>query len=182
MTDLQNIPVRNAGIVLLSPFITRLLERMNFTINGQFTSQQSRERAAQFLQYVVTGKQGTTNPDLALNKIICGLSPEISLSENIEITTEDTALSDQLLKALIAQWNALGTTSVEALRETFLIREGVLSESPEQWKLTVEHKAFDVLLNQCRFLFLLLNIRGWRNRLRWSGILNKTDLLQFIII
>lgn len=156
MTDLQNTPVRNAGIVLLSPFIPRLLERLNFTANGQFTSQQSRERAAQFLQYVVTGKQGTTNPDLALNKIICGLSPEISLSENIEITTEATALSDQLLKALIAQWNALGKTSVEGLRQTFLIREGILSESPEQWKLTVDHKAFDVLLNQCPFSFSLI--------------------------
>ncbi|MDQ1161748.1 hypothetical protein QE422_002116 [Chryseobacterium sp. SORGH_AS 447] len=156
MTDRQNIPVRNAGIVLLSPFIPRLLERLNFTADGDFTHQQNLERAAQFLQYVVTGKQSTINSELALNKIICGLSPEISLSENIEITTEDTALSDQLLKALIAQWNALGTTSVEALRETFLIREGVLSESPEQWKLTVKPGTFDVLLSRCPFSFSLI--------------------------
>lgn len=156
MTDQQNIPVQNAGIVLLSPFIPRLLERLNFTADGDFTHQQNRERAAQFLQYVVTGKQSTINSELALNKIICGLSPEISLSENIEITTEDTALSDQLLKALIAQWNALGTTSVEALRETFLIREGVLSESPEQWKLTVKPGTFDMLLSQCPFSFSLI--------------------------
>ena len=156
MTDKQYIPVRNAGMVILSPFIPKLFERLNFTANGQFTSQQSRERAAQFLQYVVTGKQGTTNPDLALNKIICGLSPETKLSENIEITTEAAALSDQLLKALIAQWNALGTTSVEALRETFLIREGVLSESSEQWKLTVKPGTFDMLLSRCPFSFSLI--------------------------
>lgn len=156
MTDLQNIPVRNAGAILLSPFIPRLLERLNFTADGDFTHQQSRERAAQFLQYVVTGKQDTPNTELALNKIICSLSPETTLSENTEITTEAAALSDQLLTALISQWSALGKTSVEALRQTFLIREGFLSESPEQWKLTVEHKAFDVLLNQCPFSFSVI--------------------------
>lgn len=153
MTDRQNIPVRNAGIVLLSPFIPRLLERLNLTADGHFTSQQNREKAVLFLQYVVTGKQGTTNSDLSLNKIICGLSPEATLSGNIEITPEDAAFSDQVLNALISNWPALGSTSVEGLRENFLIREDLLSESPEQWKLTVERKSFDVLLNQCPFSF-----------------------------
>ncbi|WP_366791317.1 contractile injection system tape measure protein [uncultured Chryseobacterium sp.] len=46
MTDQQNIPVRNAGIVLLSPFIPRLLERLNFTADNHFTHQQNREKAA----------------------------------------------------------------------------------------------------------------------------------------
>ncbi|WP_378106293.1 contractile injection system tape measure protein [Chryseobacterium sp. sg2396] len=156
MTDRQNIRVRNAGIVLLSPFIPRLLERLNFTAEGHFTSQQNREKAAQFLQYVVTGKQSTTNPELALNKIICGLSPEAILSENIKIAIEDAAFSNQVLNALISNWRALGSTSVEGLRENFLIREGLLSESPEQWKLTVERKTFDVLLNQCPFSFSVI--------------------------
>ncbi len=155
MTDSQNIPVRNAGTVLLSPFIPRLLERLNFTADGHFTHQQNREKAAQFLQYVITGKQ-TANTDLALNKIICGLTPEARLSENIEITTEDATFSDQVLNALISNWRALGSTSIPALRETFLIREGLLAESSEQWKLTVERKTFDVLLNQCPFSFSVI--------------------------
>lgn len=46
MTDRQNIRVRNAGIVLLSPFIPRLLERLNFTAEGHFTSQQNREKGS----------------------------------------------------------------------------------------------------------------------------------------
>jgi len=156
MTDRQNIPVRNAGIVLLTPFIPRLFERLNFTANGHFTDQQNREMAALFLQYVVTGKQSTTNPELALNKIICHLSPEATLSGNIEITSEGAVFSDQVLNALISNWRALGSTSVEGLRGNFLIRDGFLSESPEQWKLTVERKAFDVLLNQCPFSFSLI--------------------------
>lgn len=171
MTDSQNIPVRNAGIVLLSPFIPRLLERLNFTADGHFTHQQNREKAALFLQYVVTGKQSTTNSELALNKIICGLSPESILSGNIGITPEDTALSDQVLNALISNWRALGSTSEEGLRENFLIRDGFLSESPEQWKLTVERKAFDVLLNQCPFSFSLIKY-PWMEKplvVEWSS-------------
>nr|WP_262713537.1 contractile injection system tape measure protein [Chryseobacterium sp. SN22] len=134
----------------------RLLERLNFTADGHFTHQQNREKAALFLQYVVTGKQSTTNSELALNKIICGLSPEAILSENIEITTEDTAFSDQVLNALISNWRALGSTSIGGLKGNFLIREGLLSESPEHWKLNIERKAFDVLLNQCPFSFSLI--------------------------
>jgi len=133
-----------------------LLERLNLTADGHFTDQQNREKAALFLQYVVTGKQGTTNSDLALNKIVCGLSPEATLSENIEITTEDATFSDHVLNAVISNWPALGSTSIHALRETFLMRDGFLSESSEQWKLTVERKTFDVLLNQCPFSFSLI--------------------------
>ncbi|WP_294263634.1 contractile injection system tape measure protein [uncultured Chryseobacterium sp.] len=171
MTDRQNIRVRNAGIVLLSPFIPRLLERLNFTAEGHFTSQQNREKAALFLQFVVTGKQDTPNTDLALNKIICGLSPEAILSENIKIAIEDAAFSNQVLNALISNWRALGSTSVKGLRENFLIREGLLSESPEQWKLTVERKTFDVLLNQCPFSFSVIKYPWMEKALmvEWSS-------------
>ncbi len=171
MTDQQNIPVRNAGIVLLSPFIPRLLERLNFTADDHFTSQQNREKAALFLQFVVTGKQDTPNTDLALNKIICGLSHEAVLSENIEITTEEAVFSDQVLNALISNWPALGSISIPALRETFLMRDGLLSESQEQWKLTVERKSFDVLLNQCPFSFSVIKY-PWMEKplvVKWSS-------------
>ncbi|WP_294312037.1 contractile injection system tape measure protein [uncultured Chryseobacterium sp.] len=171
MTDRQNIHVRNAGIVLLSPFIPRLLERLNFTAEGHFTSQQNREKAALFLQFIVTGKQDTPNTDLALNKIICGLSPEATLSEHIEITAEDAAFSDQVLNALISNWPPLGSTSIPALRETFLMREGLLSESPEEWKLTVKPGPFDMLLDRCPFSFSLIKY-PWMEKplvVKWSS-------------
>ncbi|GEN77624.1 contractile injection system tape measure protein [Chryseobacterium hagamense] len=171
MTDQQNIPVRNAGIVLLSPFIPRLLERLNFTADDHFTSQQNRETAALLLQFVVTGKQDTPNNDLALNKIICGLSPEVILSEHIKITAEDATFSDQVLNALISNWPALGSISIPALRETFLMREGVLSESPEQWKLTVKPGPFDILLDRCPFSFSMIKYPWMEKTLvvEWSS-------------
>ena len=44
-------------------------------------------------------------------------------------------------------WGALKSTSIDGLRNSFLMRNGKLSKE-EIWQLTVENKAWDVLLAQ----------------------------------
>jgi hypothetical protein len=53
-----------------------------------------------------------------------------------------------LLSSLIAQWSILGRTSIAGLRESFLQREGALEETDESWRLRVEPRSFDMLLDR----------------------------------
>ena len=49
---------------------------------------------------------------------------------------------------MIDNWKVLGNTSVAGLRETFLQRQGRLQLRDDAWRLRVEPKAFDMLLDQ----------------------------------
>ena len=49
---------------------------------------------------------------------------------------------------MIANWKVLGNTSVAGLRESFLQRGGSLKRHDEAWRLQVEPRAFDMLLDQ----------------------------------
>ena len=52
------------------------------------------------------------------------------------------------LNAMLANWPPLRSSSVEALRETFLQRDGRLTRNDSGWKLEVEHKVIDILIDQ----------------------------------
>ena len=52
------------------------------------------------------------------------------------------------MKNVVKQWNALKGSSVDALRGSFLIRDGILTPSTNGWLLTVEKKAYDILLDK----------------------------------
>ena len=65
---------------------------------------------------------------------------DLSLPENFE--TE----SSTLLKAVIRNWSVLKNTSVDGLRESFFHREGKVIETEISYKLIVEKKGVDVLL------------------------------------
>jgi hypothetical protein len=60
-----------------------------------------------------------------------------------------------LLHALITNWEKLRNTSVDGLRQSFLLREGRLlrKESDGSWSLTVSTKAYDMLLDSLPWRF-----------------------------
>jgi hypothetical protein len=62
------------------------------------------------------------------------------------------ATLDGLLQAVIAHWRALGSTSPDGLRQTFLQREGRLTheraEAGQHWQLAVKSGPFDMLLDR----------------------------------
>ena len=53
-----------------------------------------------------------------------------------------------MLEAIITYWKALGNVSVEGLRETFLRRNAILVKNADDYRLRVEKRAFDILLEQ----------------------------------
>jgi hypothetical protein len=72
---------------------------------------------------------------------------------DVELPDNAKQTIDGLLTAMIAHWSAIGTTSIEGLRTTFLQREGYLTKEDNQWQLQVIPDTFDVLLDQLPWSF-----------------------------
>ena len=99
------------------------------------------------LQYLVEGRLNTPAEALSLNKVLCGLPPDASVGSSLTPDPADVAVRDQLLQAVVANWQSIGRSSVAALHKTLLQREGSLSLTNNQWELRVQRNTFDILMD-----------------------------------
>ena len=67
---------------------------------------------------------------------------------------------------MIAHWKKLGNTSVNSLRESFLLRNGKLSETEQYWQLQVEGRAWDVLLNYLPWGYSIISLPWMKKRIQ----------------
>ncbi len=117
------------------------------------------ERAIHLLQYLATGRVGDMEHELALNKILCGVPLDQPLERQIRLTKKEKTEADGLLRAVIGHWSALGKTSIDGLRGTFLCREGKLSQKPNgTWLLQVEQQTVDLLLGKLPWIFSTIKL------------------------
>ncbi|UTN02703.1 hypothetical protein L0669_15370 [Flavobacterium bizetiae] len=152
----EGIPVRNAGIVILNNYIPMLFERLHLVEDRNFTNVENQKKAVQYLHYVVTGFTETEEIYLPLNKVLCGLSVSDSVPDRIEITDEEEHLINGLINAAISYWQDIGSTSIDGFRGNWLIRDGILVELVDRWELTVDKKAYDILLHKSPFAFSII--------------------------
>lgn len=150
--------IRNAGLVLLNPYLKRLFARFNLTLNKEFISDEAREKAIHILQYLATGKEGAEEHALILNKIIVGMPLQQALKFSIRLTDEEKKICDGLLYSIITNWEALKNTSLEGLRASFFLREGSITREMQGWRMRVEKKAFDVLLKKLPWGYAMLHM------------------------
>ncbi len=146
-TDLENIYVSNAGLVLLWGYLSPLFKNLNLIENGLFVTEECKHKAVCLLQYICFGEDTYYEYQLALNKVLCGMpTNETIISQENFITDYDRKEVDELLKSIIANWKIINNTSIQGFKLSFLQREGVLVKEKDNWKLYVERKAHDVLL------------------------------------
>jgi hypothetical protein len=152
----EGIAVRNAGIVILNNYIVMLFERLNLVKDSHFVSVEAQKKAVQYLQFVVTGLTETEEIYLPLNKVLCGLPFTDNVPDTIEISEQEKRLIDGLLNAAISYWNAIGNSSIDGFRGNWLVRDGILTDLEERWELTVDKRAYDILLNKSPFAFSII--------------------------
>ncbi|PJJ60786.1 contractile injection system tape measure protein [Hymenobacter chitinivorans] len=140
--------ITNAGLVLLWPFLTMLFDRLGYLENRQFKSATEAYRAVHLLQFLATGAEGFPEYVLVLNKLLCGVQQTSPVVRELALTAEEKETGLGLLQAVISRWEILKKTSVAGLQETFLNRNGRLDWQDDKILLTVETKAFDMLLDQ----------------------------------
>ena len=152
----QGIPVRNAGIVLLNDYIAMLFERLSLTSESKFRSNEHQVRAVQYLQYLITGMQETEEIYLPLNKVLCGLPLTDTVPDFIDIPDQEKQLINGLIQAAISHWPEIGDCSIDGFRGNWLVRDGILVELEDKWELTVERRAYDILINRSPFAFSIM--------------------------
>lgn len=154
----EGIFINNAGLVLLWPYFMTLFERLGLDQEDTFVSAEAQERAVHYLQYVVTGTTETEEHLLPLNKLLVGLPLQSKVTMGFDITDDEKQLIEGMLTAAINHWTALGNTSIDGFRGSFLLREGVLRQSEDRWQLTVEKRAYDMLMDQLPWSISIVNL------------------------
>lgn len=150
--DDDAIFIGNAGLVLFAPFLPTLFERLGVLADTEkgprIVDPDAMSRAVHLLQYLVDARLDAPEPELVLNKLLCGLPSATPVAAAIEPSESDLAMCDGLIGAVIGNWTILGNASPAALRETFLQREGRLTHGADRWNLVVQRKSVDVLVDQ----------------------------------
>ncbi|KAA1247758.1 contractile injection system tape measure protein [Aquimarina sp. RZ0] len=158
------IYIKNAGMVILGPYIPMLFDRLKFTENGKFKNEDCIQKGIHILQYAVTGRAYEEEQQLALNKIICGIDIHTPVQKYVDIAPEEKELVKGLLQAIITNWSILKNTSIEGLRESFLRRDARIVIEEDSYILTVEQKSFDMLLDQIPWSIAKLKL-SWMQKL-----------------
>ncbi|WP_295938445.1 contractile injection system tape measure protein [uncultured Alistipes sp.] len=157
--------INNAGIVLLNPFLPLLFNMLNMTANNNFKTKEDRYTAIFLMQYAVYGDSRTEFPEheLVLNMRLVGLPTEADIPNSYELTQGQRDTVDSMLKGALQHWNKMKNTSIEALREAFLQRDGKLELWDNLVLLTVVDRAYDILLHSLPWS--LRNIKyGWMDK------------------
>ena len=150
--------ITNAGMVLLWPFFNQFFKLLDLMEGEKFKGEQEAIRATHLLQYLITGKENHPEHDLFLNKILCGLPISTVIESTIEITDKEKETANSLLGGVIGNWPNMGDTTVEALREGFLLREGLVSFEEEAIEVKVEHKTLDILLDSLPWSYSIIKL------------------------
>jgi hypothetical protein len=135
------------GLILIWPYLSRMFRNLDYTQDDKFVSKDKRERAVLLLGYIGTGNAVNEEPHLILPKFLCGWPIQMPVIKDAELKMEEMNEANAMLKNLIQNWKILKNTSIEGLRETFFEREGKLADEQDHWKLTVEQKGTDILLD-----------------------------------
>lgn len=145
----EHLLIRDAGLVLLHPYLLYLfkefkwLEENDTRINPVYV-----HRAVHLLAFIVSGEEQTPEYNLVFPKLLCGLPLDMPIEKEVYLTAAEKQEALGLLEAVIKHWDALGSTSADGLRSTFLQREGKLIFEEDQWLLIVTVQTVDILLSR----------------------------------
>lgn len=142
--------VMDSGLVLLSPYLPALFERTGCTEKNAFISDDAKHKALSILKYAAFGSYQEPPHKASIINLLCGLSvtPVSNADELPKVSDSEKELVDGLLKAVIANWNAVGQMSPDGLRGTYFVRLGKIDTSGGTDVLTVEKKTYDILLDK----------------------------------
>ena len=140
----SGISIHNAGLVIAWPFLNTLFSKMGLTENQKLKDDLSVQKAIIATQYLVDDSQEFDESELILNKILCGVDIDFYVDTSIKLVDVEIAVCNMALKTIIQQWDKM--KSVDALRDYFLKREGVLKINDSGYELHIEKQTTDILL------------------------------------
>ncbi len=145
----EEIYIYNAGLVLLHPFLRYFFEGLGLLDEElRFKSPDVAFKAVHLLQFVATGQENAAEYDLTLNKVFCGLEATEPVPKSLPLSDKEKQECIHLIKTVLDRWKSLKTKNPDALRQTYLRREGIMKQAGQGWNITVERNTFDVMLEK----------------------------------
>ena len=136
----DQIGVQNAGLILLHPFLKQF-----FATTG-IQQSENPDLAVQSLHFLATGNEDVFEGNLIMEKFLCGVPLKMPVQRTSLLTEAIKNEANDLLREVVRHWPALKNTSADGLRQIFIQRDGKLFQEDNRYKLIVERKAQDVLL------------------------------------
>lgn len=164
MSKLDSATFQYAGIVIIWPMISPLFEDRGLLENKTFKDEAAQLKGLAFLNYLSCGNEDMEEFDMPLNKVLCGLPVAYPVSSKIKLSDDDKRECGVLLQHLIDNWPILKSTSINGLRDGFIMREGELEEEDENWLLKVEKKSIDLLMDRMPWGFRTIKL-PWMSKI-----------------
>jgi hypothetical protein len=161
----HRVLIKNAGLVIVSPYLTRYFDLLGMTEDSKFKTEEDAVRAVHLLQYLATGFASAPEHELVLNKILCGVKLYTPVPIELTLTDTEKEITNSLLNGVLQNWEKLKNSSVQALQEGFMIREGAIYEKEDNWQLKVEKKTLDILMENLPWSFSTIKLPWMEKRL-----------------
>lgn len=175
------ISVTNAGLCLFAPWIIRLFGMLDLLTEDKkdLKDMDARIRAIFILQRLVTAEQREYKErDLAFNRVLAACPFNVPLPKNLELTDKEIETVESMLAGVKANWSKMEKTSIGGFQRSFIEREGQLEQREYKWVLTIEDKAYDILLDSLPWSYKIIRLPwlkkpisvSWRDREEFDSI------------
>ena len=142
----NHIWVQNAGLILLHPFLKQFFTTTGITGKQGILTHENYDLAVQSLHFLATGNENAFEGNLVFEKFLCGVPLKMPIQKQSLLPEQIKNEANELLIEVVRHWPALKNTSADGLRQLFIQRDGKLFQEDDRYKLIVERKAQDVLL------------------------------------
>ena len=153
------IPVINAGLCLFAPWLLRLFGMLDLLAEDRkdLKDMDARIRAIFILQRLVTAEEREyKESDLAFNRLLVTCPFNVPLPKSLKLTDKEIETIESMLAGVKANWSKMANTSIGGFQRSFIEREGHLEQQESKWVLTVENKAYDILLDSLPWSYKMI--------------------------
>ena len=157
----EYISVTNAGLCLLTPWVIRLFSMLDLLTEDKkdLKDMDARIRAIFILQRLVTAEQREyKESDLAFNRVLAACPFNVPLPKRLELTDKEVETVESMLAGVKANWPKMVNTSVGGFQQSFIERDGQLEQQEGKLVLTVESKAYDILLDSLPWSYKMIRL------------------------
>lgn len=141
-------PAAQAGLVLSWCYLQYFFQGLNLVEEGVFRSEEDQWKGVHLLYFLATGRSAEEEAELGFCKLLCGLIPEAFVPGSLPLSEQEREEADHLVQVMINNWKALKKISIPGFRKSFLQRSGILKQDFEGWRLQIERRPYDLLLEK----------------------------------
>jgi len=154
----DQIGVQNAGLILLHPFLKQFFTTTGIIGKPGVLTQGNFDLAVQSLHFLATGNENAFEGSLIMEKFLCGVPLKMTVQKISLLTESIRNEANELLSEVVRNWPALKNTSADGLRQLFIQRDGKLIQEDTKYRLIVERKAQDLLLEKLNWNIAVIKL------------------------